>query len=260
MDITGKKYNHLTAINMTRKEGKKEYWLFQCDCGNQLEVLKRYVMYNDVTRCRTCAGRIGDIAGKKWGKLTALKLVHGNIWEFICDCGEHYVGQASQVMRGKTIQCHKCKIERLKTLGVKHGKTNARLHRIWSMMKSRCYNKNFWAYKWYGEKGVIICDEWLNNFNCFYDWALKNGYQENLTIDRIDYNGNYCPENCRWITQNEQMKNMSNRVYITYKGETLMLIEWARKLNINPYTLYKRYERVHKEPQDLFTPYLDRFN
>lgn len=255
-DLTGVRHNHLTGIRVTRKGGNKEYWLFKCDCGEEIEVLKRYVLYNDVTRCRKCAGRIGDITGKKWGKLTAVSVVKGNHWLFKCDCGNTQEFPASAVMREHTVQCHECKLKMLKRNSTKHNKTDTRLHRIWRAMKSRCNNKNYWAYKWYGAKGVSVCDEWKDDFMTFYNWAMSNGYSENLTIDRISCDGNYEPNNCRWISQSEQMQNMSNRVYVTFNGESKTLIGWARFFGIKPWLIYKRYERGLRSPEELFNGYI----
>ena len=102
----------------------------------------------------------------------------------------------------------------------KHGYTSKnRLYRIWHNMKARCYNPNFNKYKYYGGKGIIVCDEWRTDFLKFRDWALNNGYADNLTIDRIDSNKNYCPENCRWITltENTLLSNKTNRKYKSNK-------------------------------------------
>lgn len=107
-------------------------------------------------------------------------------------------------------------------------------------MKSRCYNKNNPSYKNYGARGITVCIEWLNNFEMFYNWAINNGYDDNLTIDRIDNNKGYEPYNCRWITHIEQQYNRTNNFNITYKGITKTITQWARDLRIPYSTLYKR--------------------
>ena len=106
-----------------------------------------------------------------------------------------------------------------------------RLNVIYSHMKARCYNKNRWNYQYYGARGIKICDEWKNNYQAFKKWALENGYQDNLSIDRIDVNGNYCPENCRWTTDKEQKNNTRRNHYITYNGKTQSMSKWAEELN-----------------------------
>ena len=124
-----------------------------------------------------------------------------------------------------------------------HGMSHSRLYRIWNSMIQRCINPKAISYKYYGEKGVKVCAEWKESFKAFSEWAISSGYAETLTIDRIDRNGNYCPENCRWATAKEQQNNTSyNRLY-TYKGETLNVMQWAEKAGISPNMLYKRLLR-----------------
>lgn len=125
----------------------------------------------------------------------------------------------------------------------KHGLSTTRIHKIWDNMIQRCRDKNCTAYKNYGGRGIKVCDEWLKDFMNFYNWAMKNGYQDDLTIDRIDVNGNYEPSNCRWLLKSEQSKNRRNVIYITYNGETNTLEYFAKKFNINKATLYTRLKR-----------------
>lgn len=117
-----------------------------------------------------------------------------------------------------------------------------RLYRIYWGMKSRCYNKKYLWYNDYGARGIRVCDEWLNDFQVFYDWAINNGYKENLSIDRIDVNGNYEPDNCQWITPKQQARNRRSNKYYTINGETHCLSEWCEILNLN-YTTVKA--RLH---------------
>lgn len=124
-----------------------------------------------------------------------------------------------------------------------HGKSHSRLYRIWNAMKQRCANPNTISYKYYGEKGIVVCDAWCNSFQAFYDWAMANGYADSLSIDRIDNDGNYCPENCRWATIAEQQNHTSYNQQYTYQGETLNVMQWAKKTNISANMLYKRLLR-----------------
>lgn len=110
---------------------------------------------------------------------------------------------------------------------------NVRLYRIYWAMKSRCYNKHYPHYKWYGARGITVCDEWLNDFMSFYNWAINNGYNDNLTLDRINSNMNYTPSNCRWANPKMQARNRRNNKYITINGETHCLKEWCEILNLN---------------------------
>lgn len=130
---------------------------------------------------------------------------------------------------------------------IRHRKSNTRLYNIYSHMKSRCYDSNNDHYKWYAARGITICDEWLNDFMSFYEWAMNNGYKENLTLDRIDNDKGYSPDNCRWTTMKVQVRNRSNTRNITYKGETKTLTEWCDQLELNYKTIYARLY-VHDWP------------
>ena len=109
----------------------------------------------------------------------------------------------------------------------------ARLYRIHYNMIQRCINPNHGDYKWYGGKGISVCDEWMNSYVIFKEWALKNGYNDNLTIDRIDANGNYCPDNCRWVDMIVQNNNKPLLPRYEYNGEIHTLSEWARILGLS---------------------------
>lgn len=132
--------------------------------------------------------------------------------------------------------CKSCGCAHDKLVGkanIKHGDSKSRLHYIWNNMKQRCYNKNDNAYKHYGGRGIKVCNEWKNDYVKFRDWALENGYKDNLEIDRIDNDGNYEPDNCKWSTRKEQNRNTRQNKIITYKGETHCLTEWAEILGVD---------------------------
>lgn len=125
----------------------------------------------------------------------------------------------------------------------KHGLCKTRLYSIYMNMKTRCYNKNNSHYKYYGKRGIKVCNEWLHDFQAFYDWSMSNGYNDNLTIDRINVDGNYEPDNCRWITQHDQCYNTRYNVYLTYNGKTQTMKEWADELGIKLGTISYRYRK-----------------
>ena len=129
------------------------------------------------------------------------------------------------------------------TYGVKHGKRNTRLYCIWVSMKQRCYNHNNKDFRKYGERGIKVCDDWKNNFISFYDWSINNGYQENLTIDRINNNEDYEPNNCRWTDVKTQSNNRRTNIMLEYRGKRQSLTQWANEYNINPSTFNDRLER-----------------
>ena len=129
-------------------------------------------------------------------------------------------------------------------MGKKTGKE--RISKIWSDMRYRCNNKNCNIYKNYGGRGIKVCEEW-NVFENFYNWSIENGYSDNLSIDRIDVNGDYEPSNCRWATYTQQLNNTRRSTYITYKGETHTISEWARIKDLEPRLICERLYKLRLE-------------
>ena len=190
-------------------------------------------------------GKLNNLLGLRFGKLVVIARSendkHKNArWLCQCDCGNTKVVVGSSLIKGHTKSCGCVRKHLLQTMPLKHGKKNTRLYNIWIDMKRRCNSKNRKSYKDYGGRGIVVCNEWLQDFMNFYNWAIANGYKENLTIDRIDVNGNYEPNNCRWIEKGEQNRNQRTNLKFTYKGETHCLKEWAEILKINYNTLHSR--------------------
>lgn len=169
-----------------------------------------------------------------------LDLTGRSYWLCSCECGNIVEVNCNQLKQGKTKSCGCYHLEQVSKAHVKHEKRNTKLYSVFASMKQRCYNKNNTRYKHYGGRGIKICDEWLNDFMTFYDWAMNNGYKEGLSIDRIDNNKGYSPNNCHWVTNKENVNNRRNTKYITYKGITKPLADWCDILKINYDTLYSR--------------------
>ena len=179
-----------------------------------------------------------NLVGNKYGKLLVVESCgqKANDRHYFskvrCECGKEYLVPDTELIYGRRRGCTSCG-----NGSWIHGKTNTKLFNVWASMKQRCLDKNHKNYKDYGGRGIKICDEWLNDFKTFYEWAMSNGYKEELSIDRIDNNGNYEPSNCRWADLITQANNKRNSRIITYKGKTDTLPNWARKYNIHPTTL-----------------------
>lgn len=154
-----------------------------------------------------------DLTGNRYGRLVVIsrdapkKGYHGAMWRCRCDCGNETIVNSQNLKSGNTTSCGCYGIERRTSATTKHHCSRTRLYRIWKAMKTRCYNNKFPGFRYYGLRGIKVCSEWLMDFGSFMAWAMANGYQENLTIDRINTNGDYCPDNCRWATMEEQNKN-----------------------------------------------------
>ena len=191
-----------------------------------------------------------DLTGKKFGKLEVIG-VHDTgsrktYYVCQCDCGNIKVVRADALISGATKSCGCIKKEQDKinlTANHKHKMSGTRIYETWQDMKRRCYNKQNARYDRYGGRGITVCDEWLNNFQSFYDWAISNGYSDDLTIDRIDNDGNYEPSNCRWSTAKEQCNNRGSNINITIGNATKSLMRWCEIFNVDYKKVYARYKR-----------------
>lgn len=188
-----------------------------------------------------------DLEGIKFGRLTAIRKAgvknvgkRGSkaLWLCRCDCGNEKVVLRNSLVSGITKSCGCLEMEVKKTMHLKHGMAKTRLWKIWCGIKDRCYRKNNNDYERYGGRGITVCNEWKDNFQAFHDWSMQNGYTDNLTIDRIDNDGNYEPDNCRWVTRKEQTRNRS----IT---KTITVAEIAEIEGISYQEAYSKYVR-HK--------------
>lgn len=196
-----------------------------------------------------------DLTGQKIGRLVVIKRIESIIqkngkpvtrWLCQCECGNKKIVRADSLGRG-TKSCGCLKHELSKEQHTNDPVKPKRLYRIWCCMKGRCHNKNLKAYKDYGERGIYVCQNWINNYREFEKWALNNGYNDNLTIDRINNNGIYEPSNCRWVTKKEQNRNKRNNIYITYNGKKILLKDYAKEKNLNYKSLHSKYLRCKRK-------------
>lgn len=185
-----------------------------------------------------------DLTGRRFGRLlvNSLNCIENEkvYWNCKCDCGNQIVVLRSSLTSGNTKSCGCLHREMAKNINYKHGMSKVRIYKIWTGMKKRCNNPKDSNFREYGARGIKTCKEWTEDFINFYNWAMKNGYKDNLTIDRVDVNGNYEPANCRWVTQAEQTRNERSNVKITIGGQTKLLSDWARESGIDRRTISKR--------------------
>ena len=199
-----------------------------------------------------------DLIGKKINQLMIIELLpymqgHGRRCVARCDCGTVKEYIIDNIKRGRTVSCGCHRVEVSKAKNYIHGESHLPLNNRWKGIKQRCYNPRCGCYKYYGARGIRMCDEWRNDYTAFRDWALSNGYKEALQIDRIDNDGNYEPSNCRWVTPSENMLNRSDNVFLTVGNSTRTLSEWANILEMSSDTLRLR-QKVGKSVGSLLEP------
>lgn len=153
-----------------------------------------------------------DLSGNRYGRLLVKERTYTDgkhsYWLCVCDCGNETVVCGDSLKRGATRSCGCLNSEVSSKSSMTHGMSNTRLYKSWLQMKYRCYNPNFNEFHRYGGRGIKVCDEWRDDFQSFYNWAILNGYSDDLTIDRIQTDGNYEPDNCQWLTRSDNVKKM----------------------------------------------------
>ena len=207
--------------------------------------------------------RFIDITGNRYGHMIVLGLDHidkfnKSYWKCRCDCGNEFVRAKSRIRISPINACGKCNYTKLeKRYTITHGDSpkDAKYHRlynIWVGMKKRCYQPTHNYYYRYGGRGITICDEWLgeNGYINFKEWACSHGYKDNLTIERKDYDGNYCPENCCWVTMLEQHKNTSKVIKILCYGKIYTLHEFCKTFHTSQLTVKKYIINGNMRPED----------
>ncbi len=193
-----------------------------------------------------------DLVGKIFGRLTVLKYISKDKWGSSrwlckCDCGKEKIIQGDHLRSKATQSCGCLKMERILQANTKHGHykngKESQIHKIWNGIIQRCTNPKNSSYKYYGGRGIIVCKEWLKFENFLED--MNEPPTKKHTLDRIDNDGNYCKENCRWATRQQQARNRRNNRLETFNGKTQYLMEWAKEYNILCDTLWTRLYRLH---------------
>lgn len=252
-DISNQKFGLLTA----KKYIGNEKWECHCDCGQIVYATGTSLRNGKRTNCGCSRKtRLIDLSGKRFGKLTVIsksdiRKSNKVYWNCLCDCGKETIVCGSNLGR-MVNSCGCIKSDRITKIKTIHGQRSTKLYAVWCSMKSRCNNKNAKSYKDYGARGINVCEEWLNSFESFYEWSMKNGYKEGLQIDRINNNGDYCPENCRWITRKENMNNTSKNVFLDYNGDIKTLSQWSDIVGTSEKLISGRLKRGWSAEQALF--------
>lgn len=199
-------------------------------------------------------GKAKNLAGLRFGKWTAIKIVGKNcyggmMWLCQCDCGTCKPVDGRSLRDGTSTSCGCNKAQKTREAGnrgnFKHGGKKERLYNIWNGMKDRCYNPKSKFFHRYGGRGIKVCDEWKHDYVAFRTWAIENGFdatkpRKYQSLDRIDNDGDYSPSNCKWRTSSEQCNNKSNNHLVRLGDEVKTITEWSRILGINKSTIEKR--------------------
>lgn len=263
----GDKFGRLKVIEYAgRNYRNRKTWLCKCDCGNK-KVISQDDLKSGKTNSCGCLRKemmseksFKDLKGKRFGEWIVLDLSEKNkynqrLWKCKCSCGEIAEVTSGVLLGGYSRSCRDCAYKKKGENQKTHGMSRNRIYKIYQGVLNRCNNKNNYSFEHYGGRGIMVCDKWSgeHGFENFYKWAIENGYSEELTIDRIDVNGNYEPDNCRWVDMKAQANNRRNNVSIMYNGKNQTLAQWSEELGINFYTLYARIEKNNWDVERAFT-------
>lgn len=203
--------------------------------------------------------KLQNLVGKKYGRLLVIKRsesLNGKTrWLCKCDCGNECIVHGTSLKSGNTLSCGCYKAENAKRLYSTVRQNDKHLYAVWNGIKQRCTNPNNSSYHNYGGRGIKICDEWANNYKSFYDWAIHAGYEKGKEIDRIDNDGNYEPDNCRFVYKETQANNKRNVLLYTIRGTTKSLSQWCREYKQDYFLVRQRVYKLGWAIEDaLITP------
>lgn len=254
IDMTGQQIGYIKVLSKygSNSQGQTMWKCLCTACGKEyITTGKQLRRKAKIKSCGCISSKPKDITGMRFGKLIAIERVGSKnnqaLWKCKCDCGKDAYVTTAMLMCGNNTSCGCSQFfpKGKDNPKATHLLTNTRLYAIYCGMKDRCYNPNNKHYDIYGGRGIEICPEWLDDFMIFKKWADSMGYDENspkgtFTIERKDVNGNYCPQNCKWIKINDQAKNKQKTLRFTINGETKTLLEWCEIYKIKPSIVYHR--------------------
>lgn len=196
--------------------------------------------------------KVIDLTGQRFGRLTVLERCGTSkdgqkVYLCVCDCGKRKEVKSGNLRSGNVKSCGCLASELISKRNTEknttHGGCGTRLYKIWCEMRHRCSYQKAINWHLYGGRGISVCSEWQGSFEAFRDWALANGYTDDLQLDRIDNDGNYCPTNCKWSTRKEQGNNRRTCIYVTIDGTTKTVSDWCAQTGVNRSTAYGRISR-----------------
>ena len=217
--------------------------------------------YRELSLGKDCLVRrkqiLENLTGIRFGRYVVIgnpnKIKNQYYWECICDCGTIKNVRGGHLKSGKIVSCGCHKNEGVGNRSRTHGLSKTRIYRIYKHMLDRCYSSTCQDFSEYGGRGIKICDKWLKSFVNFYEWSILHGYSPILSIDRIDVNGNYSPENCRWATNIQQANNKRNNHYIEFDGKTMTISQWSKATGISQDAIERRINKYHWNFSDALT-------
>ena len=251
-ETVGRRFGKLICIGYSHKEyGVGHFFKFKCDCGNEIIRNISKVRSGRVNSCGCLREEnarkaiFKDLTGEKFNYLTVIEYVgqknKRTMWRCRCDCGNEVIVDTNSLKSGNTTACG-CRQYLGWGQNRTHGMSKTRIYNEWQGMKRRCLNEKDIYYRNYGGRGITVCDAWIaeDGFENFYDWSMSNGYADNLTIDRIDNNKGYSPDNCRWSDRFTQMNNQRGNRIIEHNGRKQTLTMWAREYGLTPRIISSR--------------------
>lgn len=268
VDKIGNRYGKLTVLEYAYTKNGKSYWVCQCDCGKKKIINGSHL--GTVVSCGCAKKEAGkkrriDLTGTRVGRLSVMQPAYTKndrrtVWKCLCDCGNVVYVDTSALVGKHTRSCGCLQretaaefIRRPEIVEACHKKVTKYKYGThpavssWGAMMNRCYNPKNIMYMYYGAKGRTVCEEWHDR-DKFVEWALANGWQKGLTIDRIDNNGNYEPGNCQWLSMSENSKkNIYSRIDIQIEDKVYCISDWAKVLKLHPKNLYNIRKAVGTE-------------